>query len=203
MKMDAQTLKESFWRHLEYSLAKDEYSATLRDNFKSLALTVRDRLFERWIETQQSYYDNLSKRVYYLSLEFLIGRTLGNAVMNLGIEGQVEKAVVELGNDLEALEEIESDAGLGNGGLGRLAACFMDSMAALQLPAYGYGIRYDYGIFFQRIHNGFQVETPDNWLRYGNPWEIERPEYLYPVRFYGKSEQYTDEKGKTRSRWKD
>jgi starch phosphorylase len=200
---DVGSLKNSFVNHLEYSLEKDEYSATVHDLFKSLALTVRDRLIERWIETQQTYYRKPSKRVYYLSLEFLMGRTLGNAIMNLGIEENVMKALHELGLRFEALEEREFDAGLGNGGLGRLAACFMDSMATLGLPAYGYGIRYEYGIFFQRIRDGHQVETPDNWLRYGNPWEIDRPEHLYPVKFYGWVNQYYDEKGKFRCDWVD
>jgi len=192
---DPACLEESFRYHLEYSLGKDEYSATPRDLFKSLAMTVRDLLFERWIETQQTYYQKAVKRVYYLSLEFLIGRTLTNALINLGIYENAKKAMEKLGCDIESLEHIESDAGLGNGGLGRLAACFMDSMATLGIPAYGYGIRYEYGIFFQRIRKGYQVETPDNWLRYGNPWEIERPEHLYPVKFYGRVNQYIDRHG--------
>jgi starch phosphorylase len=201
--MDVESLKESFVHNLEFALAKDEFSATARDRFNSLALTVRDRLIERWIETQQSYYRQKSKRVYYLSLEFLIGRALGNAIINLGLEKNVEQAMRELGNDLEELQEIELDAGLGNGGLGRLAACFLDSMATLGLPAYGYGIRYEYGIFFQRIRAGAQIETPDNWLRHGNPWEVERPEHLYPVHFYGKVNQDTDAKGRPRFSWVD
>ncbi len=184
--MDVPALKESLVHNLEFALAKDEYSATARDLFNALALTVRDRLIERWLATQQSYYRQKAKRVYYLSLEFLIGRTLGNAIINLGLERNVERAMTELGYRLEELEQREQDAGLGNGGLGRLAACFLDSMATLALPAYGYGIRYEYGIFFQRIRDGAQVETPDNWLRHGNPWEVERPEHLYPVHFYGR-----------------
>jgi len=201
--LDVKSLKQDFVSHLEYSLAKDEYSATKLDAFKSLALTVRDRLFERWIETQQTYYNQVSKRVYYLSLEFLIGRTLGNAMINLGLREDLDRAMEELGNSLEEIEETEADAGLGNGGLGRLAACFLDSMATLQLPAYGYGIRYEYGIFFQRIRDGHQLETPDSWLRYGNPWEIERPEYLYSVDFYGRVHQYTDREGRFRCDWVD
>ena len=201
--MDVESLKESFAHNLEFALAKDEFSATARDKFNSLALTVRDRLIERWIETQQNYYRQKCKRVYYLSLEFLIGRTLGNAVINLGLEKNVEQAMLELGNSMEDLQEIEHDAGLGNGGLGRLAACFLDSMATLALPAYGYGIRYEYGIFFQRIRGGTQIETPDNWLRHGNPWEVERPEHLYPVHFYGKVSQAKDAKGRMRFDWVD
>jgi starch phosphorylase len=201
--MDADSIKESFVHNLEFALAKDEYSATDLDNFKSLAMTVRDRLFERWIETQQGYYRRKCKRVYYLSLEFLMGRALGNAVLNLGLEESVEKAMRDMGYVLEEIREQEYDAGLGNGGLGRLAACFLDSMATLALPAYGYGIRYEYGIFFQRIKNGAQVETPDNWLRYGNPWEIERPEYLYPVHFYGRVDERRDETGRQLFDWND
>jgi starch phosphorylase len=200
---DTTCLEDSFRYHLEYSLGKDEYSATQRDLFKSLAMTVRDLLFERWIETQQTYYQKAAKRVYYLSLEFLIGRMLSNALINLGIYENARKAMAALGCDIDALKEIEFDAGLGNGGLGRLAACFMDSMATLGIPSYGYGIRYEYGIFFQRIRNGYQVETPDNWLRYGNPWEIERPEHLYPVKFYGRVLQYFDRHSNFRCDWVD
>ena len=201
--MDVPALKESLVHNLEFALAKDEYSATMRDLFNALALTVRDRLIERWLETQQTYYRRRSKRVYYLSLEFLIGRTLGNAIINLGLERNVERAMTEIGCRLEELEQLEHDAGLGNGGLGRLAACFLDSMATLALPAYGYGIRYEYGIFFQRIRNGAQVETPDNWLRHGNPWEVERPEHLYPVHFYGRVVQSVDAHGRLMFDWVD
>jgi starch phosphorylase len=201
--MDADSLIESFVHNLEFALAKDEYSATVLDVFKSLALTVRDRLFERWVETQQGYYSRRCKRVYYLSLEFLIGRTLGNAILNLGLEANVERAMTELGYRLEEVADWEFDAGLGNGGLGRLAACFLDSMATLALPAYGYGIRYEYGIFYQRIRRGIQIETPDNWLRYGNPWEVERPEHLYPVHFFGQVNQSIGENGRVRFDWVD
>ena len=200
---DVESLKKSFVHHMEYSLAKDEFSATRHDCFKSLALLARDRLVERWIQTQQAYYRDDAKRVYYLSLEFLMGRALGNCLINEGLYDEAGQALRELGHDLEELREVEWDAGLGNGGLGRLAACFMDSMATLGLPAYGYGIRYEYGIFFQQIVQGYQAETPDNWLRYGNPWEFERPEYLYPVKFYGRVNQYYDEKGRFRSDWVD
>jgi starch phosphorylase len=197
----AASLAEAFLHNRKFALAKDEYSATARDNFNSIALAVRDRLIERWIATQQSYYQHDSKRVYYLSLEFLIGRTLGNALLNLGLTGSAEAALHKLGCSLEELEELEHDAGLGNGGLGRLAACLMDSMATLGLPAYGYGIRYEYGIFFQRIRDGRQEETPDNWLRHGNPWEIERPEHLYPVHFFGRVDQKTGENGRPVFDW--
>ncbi|MBM4055347.1 MAG: glycogen/starch/alpha-glucan phosphorylase [Planctomycetes bacterium] len=200
---DAASLQKSFANHLECSLAKDTYSATKLDLYKSIAYTVRDRLVERWIATQQAYYDNDAKRVYYLSLEFLMGRSLGNNLVNLNFLDECHKALHELGYDLEELCEMEEDAGLGNGGLGRLAACFLDSMATLELPAYGYGIRYEYGIFLQKITNGYQVEMPENWLRYGNPWEIDRPEHMYPVKFYGKVREYTDENGVLKTEWTD
>ncbi|MBN2440933.1 MAG: glycogen/starch/alpha-glucan phosphorylase, partial [Spirochaetales bacterium] len=198
---DKESIQLSFVNHLEYSLAKDEYSATDLDCYKALALTVRDRLIERWIETQQAYYKHNSKRIYYLSMEYLIGRTLGNSLINLDMYDVVNEAIKELGYDLDDLRDIECDAGLGNGGLGRLAACFMDSMATLELPAYGYGILYEYGIFAQQIKDGYQIEKPDNWLRYGNIWEIERPEYLYPVNFYGKINQYYDKNNELKTEW--
>jgi starch phosphorylase len=198
---DIRSIQKSFINHLEYSLAKDEYSATKRDFFKSLALTVRDRLIEKWITTQQTYYREGAKRIYYLSMEFLMGRLLGDALINLGLYDITKHAMKELGYDLEDLASMESDAALGNGGLGRLAACFLDSMATLQLPAYGYGIRYEYGIFYQKLLNGYQIESPDHWLRYGNPWEIERPEYIYPVKFYGQVQPYHDDRGNLRFDW--
>lgn len=201
--MDEEALTVSFVHHLEQTLAKDQFSATDRDCLVSLCMAVRDRVVERWNKTQQTYYDQNARRVYYLSLEFLIGRTLGNTLINLGLYDTAHRALIDLGYKLETLEEQEHDAGLGNGGLGRLAACFLDSMATLELPAYGYGIRYEYGIFFQKIQDGYQTETPDNWLRYGNPWEIERPEVLYPIQFYGRVHQYTDPQGVVRHDWVD
>jgi glycogen phosphorylase len=200
--MDVDSIKKSFLTHLEYSLGKDEYSSTMNDCYSSLALLTRDRLIERWTETQQTYYNKDAKRIYYLSLEFLIGRTLGNSIINLDMYENVEKSVKELGHTLEELREQEWDAGLGNGGLGRLAACFLDSMATLELPAVGYGIRYEYGIFFQTIKDGYQVESPDNWLRYGNIWEFPRPEFLYRVKFYGRVNQF-DDNGVLKTEWVD
>ncbi len=200
---DMESLQRSFVNHLEYSLAKDEYSATDMDFFTSLALLTRDRLIERWIETQQTYYKQDAKRVYYLSMEFLMGRALGNSLINLGLYDKTHQAMHDLGYKLEELREKEYDPGLGNGGLGRLASCFLDSMATLQLPGYGYGMRYEFGIFFQDIIEGYQVESPDNWLRYGNPWEIPRPEYLYPVKFYGNVNQHHDAQGNLRFEWTD
>ncbi len=201
--MDAKSIKRSFASHLEFTLAKDQFTATKYDKFTSLALTIRDRLIERWIKTQQTYHYNQCKRVYYLSLEFLIGRLLGNAILNLDLEKEVEKAMDEYGISLEELREAEMDAGLGNGGLGRLAACFLDSMATLGIPCHGYGIRYEYGIFNQSIVNGYQVESPDTWLHLGNPWEIERPEFAIKIKFRGRVEKYKDKKKKQRSRWVD
>lgn len=201
--MDHESIKADILKHIKYSLGKDGYTATDQDCYTSLALAARDRLIERWIATQQTYYNVNAKRVYYLSLEFLIGRTLGNSLVNLGMTDESSKALMDLGYTLEEIREKEWDAGLGNGGLGRLAACFMDSLATLSYPASGYGIRYDFGIFFQSIRDGYQVETPDNWLRYGNVWEFPRPEYTYVVKFYGRSEVYTDQKGKVRKRWSD
>ncbi|GAB4340459.1 MAG: glycogen/starch/alpha-glucan phosphorylase [Calditrichia bacterium] len=202
-KDDVESLKMALAHHLRYTLAKDQYSATGRDCYKSLAYTVRDHMVERWIHTQQTYHKKDVKRIYYLSMEFLIGRLLGDSLINLGLHENMSKAISIFNRDLDTLAEYESDAGLGNGGLGRLAACFMDSMATLGLPAYGYGIRYEYGIFSQKIKDGYQVETPDSWLRYGNPWEIERPEYLYVVKFYGHVRQYRDKNGKLRHEWVD
>jgi starch phosphorylase len=193
-------LKDSFERHLTGSLAQDRYTATQLGRYNSLALAVRDQLIRRWLNTQQTYDNADAKRVYYLSLEFLLGRMLGNNLINLQRFDESAQALHELGYQLEDLREVEWDAGLGNGGLGRLAACFLDSSATLELPVYGYGIRYEYGIFFQHIRDGAQVETPDNWLRYGNVWEIPRPERIYLVQFYGHVVQSENGKG-PRSEW--
>jgi starch phosphorylase len=200
---DLESLKRSFAGHVEYSLAKDEFSVTQLDLFQALARTLRERMLDRWNKTQQRYYKSDSKRVYYLSLEFLLGRLLKDGMLNLGILDDARRALAELEVDLDQLVEEEIDAGLGNGGLGRLAACFLDSMATLGIPAMGYGIRYEYGIFRQIIANGRQVEGPDNWLRYGNPWEIPRAECLFPVRFYGHVETRKDATGKQIFDWVD
>ncbi|KAL3267100.1 hypothetical protein HHI36_011240 [Cryptolaemus montrouzieri] len=182
---DVNAIKKSFNRHLHYTLVKDRNVATPRDYYIALAHTVKDHLVSRWIRTQQYYYEKDPKRVYYLSLEFYMGRSLQNTMINLGIQSPVDEALYQLGLDIEELEELEEDAGLGNGGLGRLAACFLDSMASLGMAAYGYGIRYEYGIFAQKIVNGEQQEEPDDWLRFGNPWEKARPEYMIPINFFG------------------
>jgi starch phosphorylase len=185
-KVRKELFQAAFFRHLQLSLGKDKYSATAYDKYLAVAFSVRDRLIEKWIQTQHTYYRQDVKRIYYMSMEFLMGRTLGNAILNLGMEEIVEGALYDLSLDVEDIRNMELEAGLGNGGLGRLAACFLDSMATLQLPAYGYGIRYDYGMFHQTIKNGFQQEHPDNWLRLTNPWEIARPEYTVTIQFKGR-----------------
>ncbi|KAK2824721.1 hypothetical protein Q5P01_021896 [Channa striata] len=186
---DVAEIKRSFNRHLHFTLVKDRNVATPRDFYFALAHTVRDHLVGRWIRTQQYYYEKDPKRVYYLSLEFYMGRALQNTMISLGLQNACDEAIYQLGLDMEELEEMEEDAGLGNGGLGRLAACFLDSMATLGLAAYGYGIRYEFGIFNQKIRDGWQLEEADDWLRYGNPWEKARPEYMLPVHFYGRVEK--------------
>lgn len=184
--MSKEDIKTSFQEIRTHYLAKNKETATTLDNFHALALTIRHRIVDRWMQTQKSYHEQNGKRVYYLSMEFLIGRLLGNYLFNLGKEKDVEAALRELGISLDEVRALELDAGLGNGGLGRLAACFLDSMATLGIPAHGYGIRYDYGIFNQKIKNGYQIEIPDEWMRNGNSWEIPRPEYTVKVQFYGK-----------------
>jgi len=188
-------IQKDFNRHLHFTVTKDRIVATPRDYYQAFAHTVYDHLAGRWIRTQQHYYDKDPKRVYYLSLEYYMGRTLTNSMLNLGIDNEVETAMYQLGLQKEEIEENEVDAGLGNGGLGRLAACFLDSMATLGLPAYGYGLRYEYGIFSQRIRDGWQVEEPDDWLRYGNPWEKARPDFMIPVRFSGMATRNPDRSG--------
>ena len=195
-------LRRDFEHHLRLTLAKDRYTATDRDRYYALALAVRDRLVERWIATQQTHHIKNVKRIYYLSLEFLIGRLLGNNVINLKLEDSCRAAMAEEGLKWEPLRDHEVDAGLGNGGLGRLAACFLDSMATLSLPAVGYGLRYDFGIFKQRIVNGYQVEQPDEWLKLGYPWEIAHPEFSFSVQFEGHVESVPGRNGRE-WRWMD
>jgi glycogen phosphorylase len=188
--------------HIRHTLAKDQFSATEMDRYLALAMTVRDRLADQWSKTSQTYHQEDVKRVYYLSLEYLLGRSFANNVINLGLEGPVRDAVKSLGMTWEQVVGLEHDAGLGNGGLGRLAACFIDSMATLGLPGYGYGIRYDYGIFRQEIRDGWQVEQPDNWLKFVCPWEIERSEIRVPVQFGGYvAEEPDPATGQSRRRW--
>ncbi|HEY5974704.1 MAG TPA: glycogen/starch/alpha-glucan phosphorylase, partial [Geobacteraceae bacterium] len=194
---------KSFLEHLEYTLGKDKYSATDFDIYNALSYAVRDRLVERWLDTQQAYYNEDPKRVYYVSMEFLMGRTLENSLINLGMLNEFRDAMESLGYDFSRIVEQEHDAGLGNGGLGRLAACFLDSMATMSIPAYGYGIRYEYGIFRQKIIDGAQVELPDNWLRYANPWELDRQEHLHLVKFYGRVTTVRMDDGTQRFAWID
>ncbi len=201
--LDAPSIKRSLANRLMYSIGKDPLTATERDWFYSSAAVVREGLIERWMETMRSYYREDTKRVYYFSMEFLMGRTLMNSMLNIGCDEGFRSAMQEMGLELEKIRDIESDAALGNGGLGRLAACFLDSMATLGIPGYGYGIRYEYGMFNQRIENGQQVEHPDNWLRYGNPWEFPRSEVLYQVKFHGRVVHYHDDNGAMRYRWED
>ncbi|MCF7953281.1 MAG: glycogen/starch/alpha-glucan phosphorylase [Spirochaetales bacterium] len=199
---DKDSIKWDFAEHLKYTLSCDRFSTSEKDRFVALAYSVRDRIIHQWIHTQQTHHDKNVKRGYYLSLEFLMGRAMSNNIINLGLEKEFKEALSELGYSYEEISEQEVDAGLGNGGLGRLAACFLDSMASLDLPAYGYGIRYNYGIFRQRIENGYQREEPDDWLRYGNPWEIERNDVMYPVHFGGRVETIMN-RGRRTYKWVD
>ena len=199
--MDVDSFREDIKQHLQYTLAKDKYSSTEWDHYRSVVLAVMDRLHDRWIKTQQRYYQNESKRVYYLSMEYLIGRLMDNMLINLGLQDVAAEAIEDLGFDYDKVREAEVDAGLGNGGLGRLAACFLDSMATLGIPALGYGIRYDYGIFDQDIEDGWQVEKPDMWLEYGYPWSVVRPKKKYSVQFYGETTTHEDGNGRLHFDW--
>ncbi len=195
-------VNQALQNHLIFSSFKTSNAATPRDWYDASSYTVRDHVVERWIKTAESYYRDDPKRVYYLSLEFLIGRMLSNAALNLGINEELKDGLASLGRDLETTVEMETDAALGNGGLGRLAACFLDSMATMDIPAAGYGIRYEYGMFRQSIENGQQVENPDNWLRYGNIWEFQRPEATYCIKFYGHVVKFPKDDGEVQ-RWVD
>ncbi|MCM0081394.1 glycogen/starch/alpha-glucan phosphorylase [Geomonas sp. Red32] len=201
--MDAANLVRDFEHHYAHHLGRDKYCRSLRYHYQALAFTIRERLLERWNQTRYAYIAASSKSCYYLSLEFLMGRALGNSMLNLGITDEVAAAVHQIGVTMEEITDEEIDAGLGNGGLGRLAACFLDSCATLQLPVMGYGIRYEYGMFRQRIEDGRQVEEPDHWLRDGHPWELERQEYTQVVRFGGRSEFMRDYQGAGHFRWVD
>jgi len=200
---DIGTLGEDIKRHVLSNLGNDLYPPDPSRYFSGLAYSIRDRLIKMWLATQASYYDSMSKRVYYLSMEFLPGRFLMNYIINMGMEDGCREVAAKLGYTLEDLAEEERDAGLGNGGLGRLASCFIDSIATLGIPGYGYGILYDYGLFHQSIVGGWQEEQADNWRRHGSPWVIDRMEHLYEVRFYGRSEPYRDPQGQLRYRWVD
>jgi starch phosphorylase len=197
-----ENLKKLFSDHLENDLVKDRDTATDADLLTALILSVRDKLSKNWIDTQKRYNSPENKKVYYLSLEYLTGNLLGTALLNLGMYEDCLLAFREMGYNLEGITAMEPDLGLGNGGLGRLAACFLDSLATLEYPAFGYGIRYNYGIFEQEIENGYQIEKPDNWLKYGNPWEVIRPELTFVIQFGGSLEEHADENGKLAVNWK-
>ena len=201
VEMTVDGLKEDFEWHLRYTLGKGSIRATRRDEYTAFASAVRDRVVERWINTQERYHRENARRVYYLSLEFLMGRLLGNNVINLKADKICREALGRHGIDWNSLRDFETDAGLGNGGLGRLAACYLDSMSTLDLAGMGYGIRYDYGIFRQKIVDGQQVEEPDQWLKHGYPWEMARPEYSQLVGFGGSVEYAPTESGAPGWRW--
>ncbi|HEU0187355.1 MAG TPA: glycogen/starch/alpha-glucan phosphorylase, partial [Gallionellaceae bacterium] len=200
--MDAASLVGDFRRYFSHTLARENAGQAAYYVYTSLALAVRDRLVERWKATLARYEADDCRRTCYLSLEFLMGRALGNALLNLELEPGLAEALQSLGVALEDMAELEHDAGLGNGGLGRLAACFLDSCATLQLPVTGYGLRYEYGMFRQKIENGYQLEEPDHWLRDGSPWEIERPEFSVRVHFGGQTEHLHGPDGIHRVFWK-
>jgi starch phosphorylase len=200
---EAKHLAADIHRYYNYTLGRDKYCKSSHYIYNALALAVRDRLMECWKKTHYAYRGDNTRQAFYLSMEFLMGRTLGNASLNLALDESLRAALHKFGLELEELVEVEHDAGLGNGGLGRLAACFIDSCATLQLPVTGYGLRYEYGMFRQRIENGYQVEEPDHWLRAGNVWELERPELTVRVHFYGYTEVYVDHAHHKRVRWVD
>jgi starch phosphorylase len=199
--MDGRSIKKDLLRHYHLTLGRGQSDDAETYVYQACALTVRDRLVERWRKTRDQYRETHPKRVAYLSLEYLMGRALNNAVLNLDLDSAMATALRSFGCALEEVVESEPDAGLGNGGLGRLAACFLDSCATLGYPVTGYGIRYDYGIFHQRIREGWQVEAPDHWLEGGTPWEIVTPEATQLVKFGGHTETWTDEEGRFRVRW--
>ncbi len=199
---DVNHVREAIVEKLKYAVGKNPIAASTHDWFFATALAVRDEVVNRWVDSTTKTYKDDEKRVYYLSLEFLIGRLLFDAMGNLEMTDTVRAALAELGVDLDILKQVEPDAALGNGGLGRLAACFMESMATLSIAAYGYGIRYDHGLFRQRIKDGWQLEYPEDWLASGNPWEFPRPEVAYPIGFGGRVEAMTDRDGTIRHEWR-
>jgi starch phosphorylase len=199
--LDAEALAQSFLDNLFFVQGRSVERATVNDLYLALAHTVRDRILERWLATNRSYQTQDVRMVCYLSAEFLTGPHLANNLINLGIHDQAEQAMRQLGIDLNVLIEQEEEPGLGNGGLGRLASCFMDSLATLEIPAIGYGIRYEYGIFDQQIRDGWQIESTDKWLRLGNPWALERPEDGYEVKMGGRTEIHTDAQGRSQVKW--
>jgi starch phosphorylase len=203
MEMTATGIQESILNHLKYTLGCDPKHARKRDWWLCTAMAVRDRVLDRYLLTQETHEQAQAKRLYYLSLEYLMGRLLDNNIRNADLLGAVSLALQKLGVDYNSLCDEEVDMGLGNGGLGRLAACFLDSLATLDYPAIGYGIRYEFGLFQQEFQNGHQVEHPDNWLRFGNPWQIVRPEYAVPLQLYGRIQDHYDDRGDWHPRWVD
>jgi starch phosphorylase len=201
--MDVSALVDDFRRYYTYTLGRDSNCSSAHYAYHALVLILRDRLMERWKSTRYAYGGKDCRQTCYLSMEFLMGRALGNAMLNLDIDEDTKLAMQCLGQEWETLVETEHDAGLGNGGLGRLAACFLDSCATLQLPVRGYGLRYEFGMFRQKIVAGRQTEEPDHWLRGGNPWELERPEFTMRVHFGGHTEQYRNAAGNLMARWVD
>jgi starch phosphorylase len=201
--MDRTGIAEDFKHYYANTLGRDRDCRSAYYPYLALAIVLRDRMTERWKRTRQAQDQASCRRTYYLSLEFLMGRALSNSMINLGIRDTVENSLLDLGLLLEEIASNESDAGLGNGGLGRLAACFLDSCATLQLPVRGYGLRYEYGMFRQLIENGYQIEEPDHWMREGNPWELERPEHTQRIQFGGRTETIRDEHGHLKVRWLD
>jgi glycogen phosphorylase len=199
--LQADDLRQAVIDHLGYSLGRLASVASPHDYYRALSLAVRDRMQHRWMNTTQTYFDLDRKIACYLSAEFLMGPHLGNNLVNLGLEQAARTAMAELGLDLDVVMACEEEPGLGNGGLGRLAACYLDSLATLQRPAVGYGIRYEFGIFDQEIHDGWQTEITDKWLRHGNPWEIAKPDVAYYVNWGGHTGYYQDESGCQRVRW--
>jgi len=199
--MQVADLRQAVIDHLHFSVGLLAAFASPHDYYRALALAIRDRMQQRWINTSQTYFDVKQKIACYLSAEFLMGPHLGNNLVNLNLEQVARAALTELGQDLDAVLACEEEPGLGNGGLGRLAACYLDSLATLQRPAIGYGIRYEFGIFDQEIRDGWQSEVTDKWLRYGNPWEMIKPNHFYYVNWGGHTEHYRDEAGSRRVRW--
>jgi starch phosphorylase len=195
------SIRRAFLDNLFYVQGRFLEVASINDRYNALAYTVRDRLLHRWVSTVRTYQKVNPRTVCYLSAEYLPGPFLGNNLLNLGIEDVTRRALAGLGIDIDVLLAHEEEPGLGNGGLGRLAACFMDSLATLEIPATGYGIRYEFGIFNQQLRDGEQVETTDNWLRFGNPWEVRRPNIAYDVKIGGHTESFVDVNGQTRVRW--